>query len=96
MLRCDTCDTLTHPSHNPAPQVYTTNGLTCLVICGDCHEDIKADNVRTDDSFGARMLNAAVSRHDGAPRHCEQAPAFFTGHHQGPAPAPAFLSGSWF
>ena len=92
MLRCDTCDTLTHPSHNPAPQVYTTNGLTCLVICGDCHADINADNVRTDGSKGSRLLNAAISRHDGAPRHCEQAPAFFTGHHQGPA----FLSGSWF
>ena len=96
MLRCDTCDTLTHPAHNPAPQVYTTNGLTCLVICGDCHADINADNVRTDDSEGSRLLNAAVSRHDGAPRHREQAPAFFTGHHQGPAHAPAFLSGSWF
>ena len=92
MLRCDTCDTLTHPNHNPAPHVYTSNGLDCLVICGDCHADVEADNIRTDDSEGSRLLNAAISRHAGAPRHCEQAPAFFTGHHQGPA----FLSGSWF
>jgi hypothetical protein len=92
MLRCDTCDTLTHPAHNPAPHVYTSNGLDCLVICGDCHADVEADNVRTDDSKGSRLLNAAISRHVGAPRHCEPAPVFFTGHHQGPL----FLSGSWF
>ena len=67
MLRCDTCDTLTHPSHNPAPQVYTTNGLTCLVICGDCHADINADNIRTDDSKGSRLLNACISASDTAP-----------------------------
>ena len=79
MLRCDTCDTLTHPSHNPAPQVYTTNGLTCLVICGDCHADINADNVRTDSSEGSRLLNAAIRGHDGAPKHAEQVPAFLTG-----------------
>ncbi len=92
MLRCNTCDTLTHPNHNPAPQIYDTNGLTPLVICGDCHADIKADNVRTDSSEGSRLLNAAISRHDGAPYHCEQVPAFLTGHYHGPA----FLSGSWF
>ena len=92
MLRCDACDTLTHPNHNPAPHVYTSNGLDCLVICGDCHADVEADNVRTDDSKGSRLLNAAISRHAGAPRHQNQAPAFFTGHHQGPL----FLSGSWF
>ena len=92
MLSCDTCGALTHPNHNPAPQVYTHNGLDCLIVCGDCHEDVKADNIRTDDSEGSRLLNAAISRHDGAPRHCEQAPAFLTGHYQGPA----FLSGSWF
>ena len=94
MLRCNTCDTLTHPNHNPAPQIYDTNGLTPLVICGDCHADIKADNVRTDASEGSRLLNAAISRHDGAPYHCEQAPAFLTGDHQGPLSG-SFL-GSWF
>ncbi len=92
MLRCDTCDTLTHPNHNPAPHCYTTNRLDLFVICGDCHADVEADNVRTDDSEGSRLLNAAISRHPGAPYHQNQAPAFFTGHHQGPL----FLSGSWF
>ena len=92
MLRCDTCDTLTHPNHNPAPHCYTTNRLDLFVLCGDCHADVEADNVRTDDSEGSRLLNAAISRHDGAPYHQNQAPAFFTGHHHGPA----FLSGSWF
>ena len=92
MLRCNTCDTLTHPNHNPAPHCYTTNRLDLFVICGDCHADVEADNVRTDDSEGSRLLNAAISRHDGAPYHQNQAPAFFTGHHQGPL----FLSGSWF
>ena len=92
MLRCNTCDTLTHPNHNPAPHCYTTNRLDLFVLCGDCHADVEADNVRTDDSEGSRLLNAAISRHDGAPYHQNQAPAFFTGHHQGPL----FLSGSWF
>ena len=62
MLRCDTCDTLPHPNHTPAPPVYTTNGLTCLVVCGDCHADITADNIRTDDSEGSQLLNALISR----------------------------------
>ena len=79
MLRCDACDTLTHPSHNPPPQIYSEHRLTCLVICADCHEDIKADNVRTDGSKGSRLLNAAISGHDGAPKHSEQVPAFLTG-----------------
>ena len=91
MLRCNTCDTLTHPSHNPAPHCYTTNRVDLFVLCGDCHADVEADNIRTDDSEGSRLLNAAISRHDGAPYHQNQAPAFFTGHHQGPL----FLSGSW-
>ena len=96
MLRCDTCDTLTHPTHNPPPQIYSERGLTCLVICADCHEDMKADNVRTDFSRGSRLLNAAISGGEGDPKHCEQVPAFLTGAVHGPDQAPAFLSGSWF
>jgi uncharacterized CHY-type Zn-finger protein len=79
MLPCITCHDLTHPAHNPAPQVYTTNGLDSLIVCGDCHEDIQADNVRTDDSEKAQLLNACISRHDGAPKHDHQVPAFLTG-----------------
>ncbi len=93
-MLCDTCDKPTLSSAYQPANIYRHQGRICLVVCGDCEEDIKADNVRTVDSFGSRMLNAAVSRHDGAPRHCEQVPAFLTGDHHGPLSG-SFL-GAWF
>ena len=57
-MLCDTCDKPTLSSaYQPAK--------ICLVVCGDCEEDIKADNVRTDDSKGSQLLNDLISRDPG-------------------------------
>ena len=60
-MLCDTCD---HPilssDHQPA-RAYTLRDEPVLIVCGDCSEDIKADNVRTDASEGSRLLNACIS-----------------------------------
>ena len=78
-MLCDTCNKPTLSSAYQPAQVYRHHGDICLVVCGDCDEDIKADNVRTDGSRGSLLLNAAISGHAGAPKHSEQVPAFLTG-----------------
>ena len=66
-MLCDTCD---HPilssAHQPA-RAYTLRDEPVLIVCGDCSEDIKADNIRTDDSKGSRLLNACISASSAAP-----------------------------
>jgi acid phosphatase class B len=66
-MLCDTCD---HPilssDHQPA-RAYTLRDEPVLIVCGDCSEDIKADNIRTDDSKGSRLLNACISASKSLP-----------------------------
>ena len=61
-MLCDTCDKPTLASAYQPANIYRHQGRICLVVCGDCEEDIKADNVRTDDSKGSQLLNALISR----------------------------------
>ena len=64
---CDTCDKpILSSDHQPA-RAYTLRDEPVLIVCGDCSEDIKADNIRTDDSKGSRLLNACISASDTAP-----------------------------
>jgi predicted metal-binding protein len=66
-MLCDTCDKpILSSDHQPA-RAYTLRDEPVLIVCGDCSEDIKADNVRTDDSKGSRLLNACISASDTAP-----------------------------
>ncbi len=66
-MLCDTCDKpILSSDHQPA-RAYTLRNEPVLIVCGDCSEDIKADNVRTDDSKGSRLLNACISASDTAP-----------------------------
>jgi RNase P subunit RPR2 len=66
-MLCDTCDKpILSSDHQPA-RAYTLRNEPVLIVCGDCSEDIKADNVRTDDSKGSRLLNACISAGDTAP-----------------------------
>ena len=60
-MLCDTCDKPTLSSAYQPANIYRHQGRICLVVCGDCHEDIKADNVRTDDSRSSQLLNACIS-----------------------------------
>ncbi len=52
-MLCDTCDKPTTFSDYQPARAYTVRRETVLIVCGDCSEDIKADNVRTDASEGA-------------------------------------------
>ena len=61
-MLCDTCDKPTLSSAYQPAQVYRQHGEICLILCGDCDEDMKADNIRTDDSEGSQLLNALISR----------------------------------
>jgi predicted metal-binding protein len=66
-MLCDTCDKpILSSDHQPA-RAYTLRNEPVLIVCGDCSEDIKADNIRTDDSKGSRLLNACISASDTAP-----------------------------
>jgi predicted metal-binding protein len=66
-MLCDTCDKpILSSDHQPA-RAYTLRDEPVLIVCGDCSEDIKADNIRTDDSKGSRLLNACISASDTAP-----------------------------
>ena len=60
---CDTCPALLHLSEHQPERIYTDGGRVVFTVCGDCHADIKADNVRTDNSRASRMFNACISRH---------------------------------
>ena len=60
-MLCDTCDKPTLSSAYQPAQIYRHRGDICLVVCGDCDEDIKADNVRTYDSRSSQLLNACIS-----------------------------------
>ena len=64
-MLCDTCDKPTLSSAYQPANIYRHQGRICLVVCGDCHEDIKADTGRPDDTFGSRLLNDLISRDPG-------------------------------
>ena len=66
-MLCDTCDKPTLSSDHQPARAYTLRNEPVLIVCGDCSEDIKADNIRTDDSKGSRLLNACISASDTAP-----------------------------
>ena len=61
-MLCDTCDKPTLASAHQPANIFRHHGRICLVLCGDCDEDMKADNIRTDDSRGSQLLNALISR----------------------------------
>jgi hypothetical protein len=66
-MLCDTCDLpILSSDHQPA-RAYTLRDEPVLIVCGDCSEDIKADNIRTDDSKGSRLFNACISASKSAP-----------------------------
>ena len=64
-MLCDTCDKPTLASAYQPANIYRHQGRICLVVCGDCEEDIKADNIRTDASKGSQLLNDLISRDPG-------------------------------
>jgi hypothetical protein len=66
-MLCDTCDKPTTFSDYQPARAYTVRGETVLIVCGDCSEDIKADNVRTDASEGSRLLNACIGGGESFP-----------------------------
>ena len=87
-MLCDTCDKPTLTSAYQPANIYRHQGRICLVVCGDCEEDIKADNVRTDNSRASRMFNACISRHYRPPNS-------LLSFAEGLAVSGSFL-GSWF
>jgi len=64
-MLCHTCGKPTLASAYQPANIFRHQGRICLVVCGDCEEDIKADNIRTDASNGSQLLNDLISRDPG-------------------------------